>query len=469
MKNTTIKIDENTSMFRLAGPIFAELLLNILLSQVDTVMLSRYNRNSVGAVGNSNQLMMLFIIMFGVIATATGVVVSQYLGAGKTEEMDKIYSLAVIVNLVLGALLSGVLYALCPTFVDLMKVDAIQVEDAITYTKIVGGMLFLQAGFNVMNQILRCNGYTNVGLYISLTVNLINIVGNYLFLYGPLKYLNLGVAGVAISTVLARVVALIISIVVFLRFKIGHISLRFLKPFPGKLLVKMLRIGIPSAGESFAYTLYQVLLLSFINDMGASASNAKVYVNTLMSFSVVFSNAMAQANMIVTGHLVGFGKEREADRRVMKTLRTSLPVAIVIATLNWLLCPYTLILFNASETEVALVRSVLLVGILMEIGRTTNLVIINSMKAAGDVLFPVLGGMATMWSVGIGVGLLCGVVLGWGISGIFMGTMADECTRGIIMFIRWRRGSWKGKAIVKKDIAAAELSETAEENGWDNW
>ena len=105
-QNNRMEINEKTSMLVLAGPIFLELLLNILLSNVDTVMLSNYSQNAVGAVGNANQMMFMFIILFNVIAAATGVVVAQYLGAKKTENMNQIYSLAVIFNLILGILMS---------------------------------------------------------------------------------------------------------------------------------------------------------------------------------------------------------------------------------------------------------------------------------------------------------------------------------------------------------------------------
>jgi len=443
-----LEINEKTSMYLLAGPIFMELLLNILLSNVDTVMLSNYSQNAVGAVGNANQMMFLFIILFNVISGATGVVVAQYLGAGKTENMNRIYSLAVIFNLILGLLMSVVTLFAAGGLVRLLKVDVSQVGDAVLYMKIVGGFLFLQAAYNVMVQILRCHGYTRVGMYISLTVNVVNIIGNWLFLYGPLKYLNLGVGGVAISTVSARVLALLISLVIFYRLKIGKITMKVLYPFPTKILVKMLRIGIPSAGESMAYSFYQLILLSFINPMGASAANAKVYATTLMSFSVVFANAMAQATQIVTGHLIGAGREEAADKRVMKTVATALPVSVIIATINCLICPFTLRLFNCDAETLVLVRQILMVGIIIEIGRTMNLVIIGSMKAAGDVLFPVFVGLAVMWGVGISVGYSCGVLFSMGVAGVFMGTATDECVRGVIALIRWRMESWKGKSVV---------------------
>ncbi|MGN1084097.1 MAG: MATE family efflux transporter, partial [Lachnospiraceae bacterium] len=275
----------------------------------------------------------------------------------------------------------------------------------------------------------------------------------YIFLYGPLKHLQLGVAGVAISTVASRTIALVVSVLIFYRYRVGKIALNLLRPFPKKMLFRMLKIGIPSAGENMAYSFYQLVLLSFINPMGAMAVNAKLYCNTLMPVSVVFSNSLAQATQIVTGHLVGAGREDAADKRVMKTLYTSLPVAIGIAALNCLLCPLTLKLFTENTEVVPLVQQTLAVVIIMEIGRTINLVVLGSMKAAGDVLFPVVVGMLSMWGIGIGVGYGCGIGLSLGMTGVFIGTAADECARGVLALIRWRRGKWKGKAVVKGETA----------------
>ena len=178
-------------------------------------MLSHHSEIAVGAVGNSNQIMFLMILMFNIIATATSVVVAQYLGAGQHERMNMIYTLAFVVNLVAGVVLSaGFVLAKYP-IMELIRVPEQMRPDAAIYINIVGGGLFFQACYNVMLQILRCNGHAKVGMYISIAINMINIVGNYVFLYGPLRFLNLGVAGVAIATVTARAVALTASLIFF--------------------------------------------------------------------------------------------------------------------------------------------------------------------------------------------------------------------------------------------------------------
>ena len=444
------EINENTPLMTLAGPMFIEMLLSIFLNNIDTLMLSHYSELAVGAVGNANQIMSLLIMLFNIVATSTSVVAAQYLGAKKQDQMNKIYTLALMVNAFGGLAFSGVLLIAKGAILRLLKVPHEMVADANLYLTIVGGFLFLHACFCVMMQILRCNGRTKPGMYISLLINLVNIGGNYCFLYGPLKHLELGVKGVAISTVTARVVAVVLAFILFYHYKIGKISVRYIKPFPWDMLVKMFKISIPAAGENLAYSLYQMVLLAFINTMGNDSVNAKVYCSTLIAFAMVFSNASASATQIIVGHLVGAQKEEAAYKRVFASLKLSIPITIGIAMLNWLVSPYTLRLFTQNENIIRLGAMIMFADIFIEFGRCMNLTLVGSLKAAGDYLAPLIIGLITMWGLGVTVGYGLGVVVALGVGGVFFGTATDECVRGFILMYRWYKRKWIGKSLVER-------------------
>ncbi len=456
-KKKTILIDEKTPLLMLAGPMFLELFLNTMLNNVDTLMLSHYDKFAVGAVGNANTIMFMMNILFNVIATATSVVVAQYLGAKLFDKMNMIYTLAVAVNLVIGIVLSGVFCLANPLIMDFLNVSPEMRPYSMIYIYIVGGGGFLTAVFNVMLQILRCNGYTKIGMWVTFSINIFNIIGNYIFLYGPLSYLNIGVAGVAISTVAARFLAVIALLVFFYVTKTGKLSLRYLRPFPGKLLGKMIRIGLPTAGENLTYNLYQTTLLSFVNAMGNDAVTARSYCNTLISFAMIFSNACAMSTQIITGHLVGAGKSEEAYKRVFRTLRTSLPITIALASINALLCRYTLRLFTDEPNIIALGQMIMIVDIFVETGRCLNMTFVSSLKAAGAYIFPLLMGILCNWGLGLTTGYAVGVALGIGVAGIYAGTATDECIRGLIVMYYWYKKKWIGKSVVdKKDKLGLE-------------
>jgi len=452
-KNNTVIIDEKTPLLMLAGPMFLELFLNTLLNNVDTVMLSHYDEFAVGAVGNANSIMFMMNILFNVIATATSVVVAQYLGAKWYEKMNMIYTLSIVVNFCIGAALSAAFCAANPLIMDFLNVSPEMRPYSMIYIYIVGGSGFVTAVFNVMLQILRCNGYTKIGMWVTLGINIVNIIGNYLFLYGSLSSLDMGVEGVAISTVFARLLAVIVLIAFFYAKKIGKISLRYLKPFPGKLLAKMIKIGLPTAGENLTYNLYQLTLLSFVNSFGNDATNARSYCNMLISFAMIFSNACAMSTQIITGHLVGADKTEEAYKRVFKTLRTSMPITIALASINALLCRYTLHIFTDNENIIALGQMIMIVDIFIEAGRCLNMTFVSSLKAAGAYIFPLIAGIINNWGLGLTTGYIVGVQLSAGVAGIFAGTATDECIRGLVVMYYWYKKKWVGKSVVEKKTA----------------
>ena len=449
-KKNAIVIDEKTPLLMLAGPMFLELLLNTMLNNVDMLMLSHYDEYAVGAVGNANTIMFMMNILFNVIATATRVVVAQYLGAGQFDKMNMIYTLAAAVNLVIGIILSGIFCAANPLIMNFLHVSPQMRPYSMIYIYIFGGGGLLTAVFNVMLQIMRCNGYTRIGMWITFAINIINIAGNYLFLYGPLGFLKMGVAGVAISTIAARFLAVVSLIAFFYATKTGRLSLRYLKPFPGRLLVKMIKIGLPTAGEQLTYNLYQTTLLSFVNAMGNDAVNARAYCNSLISFAMIFSNACAMSTQIITGHLVGAGKEDEAYKRVFRTLRTSMPITIALASANAILCGYTLQFFTRNQNIIMLGQMIMIADIFVETGRCLNMTFVSSLKAAGAYVFPLVMGLLCNWGLGLTTGYVVGVVLGVGVAGIYAGTATDECIRGLIVMYYWYRKKWIGKSVVEK-------------------
>ncbi len=447
----------HSSVFKLAWPIFVQALLSMLLGYADTLMLSGYDQTAVGAIGNANQILGFLTLAFTVISSASGVVVAQYLGAGKKDKISQIYTVCIAFNLLLSLIISAVVYLGSDALMHLLHTPAEMMDNARSYMRIVGGFIFIQAVLDTMSRIFQSNGRTVFGMIISLGMNVINVCGNYLFLYGPLKAIGLGASGVAVSTTFSRIIGLCVAFVFFAVFIDGHISVKYLRPFPRDILFTLLRLGIPTAGENISYNISQLFVTGFVNTLGIVAINTKIYANILSNFAYLYSLSVAMATTIIVGHAVGAENYDFAYRRVNKTMRSALVVSACIACLNFLLSPVTLGFFTGNA-EIAgigsqitsLGRSVLFIAIFLEFGRTSNLVIINSLKASGDVRFPTYLGIVAMWSCTVAGGYILGIVCGFGLVGIWIAMAADEIIRGIVVAIRWKRGTWRGKSVVRK-------------------
>ena len=410
----------NQRVIKLAWPIFLQLLLGISLGYVDTIMLSNYNETAVGAIGNANQVLGFLTLAFNIISSATGIIVSQYLGAGKKKEkMNMIYTVALSFNLVLSIVISFVVFIFSRNLLEAMQVPAAMLDESDMYMRIVGGTIFTQALINAFNSIF-CKQRQNRFRY---DYRSWNEHYQYLrkcsfLLYGPLQVLGLGASGAAVSTCGSRVIAVIASVIYFYTVIKGKFSLKYLRPFPYDVLKSLLKLGIPTAGENISYDCSQLFLQAFINTMGIVAINAKIYANMLSMFTYMIALAAANATQIIVGHSVGAHDYDFAYRRVLKTLRFGMIISISVAIVNWLISPFTLGLFTGDKAVIALGSSVMFIAIILEFGRTTNLVIINSMKAAGDVKFPTALAIFSMWLLSVGLGWLLGIYFGMGLTGI---------------------------------------------------
>ena len=171
---------KNFSIVKLSWPIFIQRLLSMCLGYVDTAMVSNYSELAVGAIGNASQIIGFLTLAFSIIATATGVVVSQYLGANKTEKMDQIYTLSVFFNLVLSGLISIVVTVFSTALLNFMKLPAVMMGDAEAYMRIVGLFLFTNGVMQVFTQIFNCNGRTEIGMLIFFFINVVNTLMKYM-------------------------------------------------------------------------------------------------------------------------------------------------------------------------------------------------------------------------------------------------------------------------------------------------
>ena len=203
---------------------------------------------------------------------------------------------------------------------------------------------------DVFSQIFRNNGKTKFGMVIALSMNIINIAGNYVFLYGPLKHLNLGVRGVALSTTLSRINALVVAIILF-KYRIeGKISVKYLWPFPKEILFKLLKLGVPTAGENISYNIAQIIILMMVNSFDSVViTNTKNFATIVSNFAYLYSVSAAVATSIIVGHAVGAGEYDFAYGRVIKSLKKSLVISVAIAFVSWIISPITIGLFTNSN------------------------------------------------------------------------------------------------------------------------
>ncbi len=437
-------------VFRLSLPIFAELLLQLLVGNMDQFMISPFGPAAVAAIGNGNQVMNVVIIVLETMSAATTILLTQHIGAGR--EGDPCNEIATV-GLTLSALFSlamGLVLLCAPQAVfSVLRTPEEAFDRACLYTRIVGGGVLLQGLYIELCAILRSCTLLKEVVAVSVVMNLLNVAGNAVLINGWLGMPRLGVAGAAVSTCLSKAVGLAL-VVWTLRRKCGvRFSLRYLRPFPAKTCRRLLGIAMPSGAESLSYNVSQIFILRFINLMGTTVIATKVYASMLANVAYVYAITVAQATQILIGYLLGARKLDEVRTRVWSTLRIALVVSELLTLAIFLLCDPIYSLFTADPAIHALGRQILLVEFGLEIGRSVNIVMTRGLTTAGDVWYPVLVGIFSMWTVAVLGGWLLGRGLQWGLIGIWAAMACDECLRGGLFVLRFRRGRWREKRLVE--------------------
>lgn len=443
--------EEKNLILKLTIPLFFEFLLYILVNNVDQFMLSSYSQEAVAAVGNAGQICWVMTLFFGVCSMASVVLVSQCKGADsvKSETVlpessnteKAIYAIALIVNIILGIIVSVIcLFGIDP-ILGLLKVEpGLTYEYSKVYIQIVGGLIVFQAVENCFAAYLKSNALVKEALVISIIVNVLNVAGNAVALY----VLDWGVAGVAWSSAIARALGMLLAIIVFVR-KVGHIDLRSLKSSkPFLLLWKMIKIGGPSIGENMSYDVSQLVIMSFINPMGLATVNAKIYVAIIVEFAYLAAMASSEAMQIVEGQLIGAGKKDKAQKEVFKTQLAGLIIVEAITALLVIFSNQIIGVFPSADADVLrIARQLLFVELFLEIGRVTNIIMVRALQTAGDVNFPIFMSIIFTWCVSVLFGYIFGVKLEWGAVGIWIACASDELMRGCVLTLRFKKGGWK--------------------------
>lgn len=445
------KNQKNMTLFALTWPIFIEIFLHMLMGNADTLMLSQYSDDSVAAVGVSNQILSLIIVMFGFVATGTAILVAQHLGAEENRMAGEVSIVSIAVNLVFGILLSIALVFFSKPILLSMDLPRPLISEASSYLKIVGGFAFIQALIMTAGAIMRSYGYTKDAMYITIGMNIINVIGNYLFIFGPLGVPVLGVEGVAISTITSRMIGLIVSLIVIWKRIPSALPLGALFRLPMFHVKNLLRIGIPSAGEHLSYNGSQMVITYFMASIGTNALTTKVYAQNLMMFIFLFSVAISQGTQIIIGHMVGAKDFDSAYDRCLKSLKIAIVISLIMAGIFSLAAEPLLRIFTSNEEIISLGKTLIYLTIILEPGRSFNLVVINALRATGDVRFPVYMGILSMWGVSVTLSYILGIWFGLGLIGIWISFIADEWLRGIIMLKRWRSKVWIHKRLTQSD------------------
>ncbi|WP_322183272.1 MATE family efflux transporter [Neglectibacter caecimuris] len=439
----------NKALLALIIPLIIENALSLVVGMIDSIMVSSAGEAAVSGVSLIDTVMVLIIYLFSAMAAGGAVVAGQYLGGGDKTNAKKaagelvwINGLISIAVTVLVFILSG--WIVGNLFGDIAEDVAASAGDYLFYTAFSIPAIAL---FNAGTSIFRTMGDTKTTMKVSLLMNLLNCAGNALLIYGC----SIGVAGAAISTLIARWAAAVLLIALLLNQKRElSIERSFRHHFNWSLFRQIARVGIPGGIENGIFQVGKIALVGLAATFGTTAITANAVTQTLASIEVIPGGAVQLAIATVISRCVGAGEIEQAKYYNRRLILFTALANLGLGTLMYLGLPLILGLYTLSAETAALIGSMFLWHTIGAVSLwPMAFVQTAALRAAGDVKYPMLMSIVSMWVFRfVGAYLLC-YGLNLGAVGIWISmAMLDWGFRAVVYALRWKSGKWESMKVI---------------------
>ncbi|MCI8848076.1 MAG: MATE family efflux transporter [Oscillibacter sp.] len=438
----------NQDLRRLIVPLIIEQLLAITVGLCDSLMVSQVGEAAISAVSLVDSVNVLLVNAFAALATGGAVIAGQYLGRREMEKAGH-SGAQLLLFMIEASLLVMALFYLGKGFI--LHVVFGQVEPDVaayadTYFVIVEASIPFLAVYNAGAALFRMMGNSQISMWVSLLMNLINVGGNAWLIFG----LGMGVEGVAIPTLVSRMFAAA-SILVLLRRKDLPLKIdRFTLKHDPYVVKNILRFGVPNGMESSMFQLGKILLLSTVSVLGTASVAANAIGNTFATFHCMPGLAIGLAIVTVVSRCVGagdIGKARFYTKKLMKL--TYLFMGICIAITLIVMSP-VLRLYNVSQEAENYARQIIWFhGIAGAVFWPMAFALPNALRAAGDTRFTLVASSVSMWTMRVGFGILLGRFWGMGVVGIWVAMFFDWLLRIALFVPRFHGHKWETMGLAK--------------------
>ncbi|WP_086253178.1 MATE family efflux transporter [Campylobacter sp. P091] len=432
------------SLKALSVPIFFELFLRYLSLIINTLMVAAHSNFLVGAMGAGNQILDIFITIFTFLSIGCSVVITQAIGARDKILARKAIHQSLFLNSILGLICAAGIVWHGELILELMNVPKELMAQSSIYLYMLGICLFFDAVGIVLASIIRVYNRAYSVMFVTILMDGVTLIGNYYVL----NFTQSELFGVGLSTIIGRVVAIIILIFILIYI------LKFIPKFSEfiklerAVINKIIKIGGWSAGENLLWIVQYTIAFGFVASLGKENLSVQTIYFQISLFIMLIGQAISVANEIIIGKLVGAKKLQIAYKHTWRALYVSVLASFLVAFTSFLAQDETMNALNLNPSLKELMIPLFTLSIFLEVARTFNIIMVNSLRASGDAKFCFFSGVVFMFGVSLPVGYILCFNFGLGILGVWIGFCADEALRGFTNSWRWKSKKWQTKAVV---------------------
>lgn len=430
----------------MAWPAILESFFTALAGLIDSLMVSAMGSYAVAAVGLTTQPKFLGLSLFIAANVAISALVARRKGEGKREEANRIFGTFLVFILVMATLFSVMLVVFADPIIRFCGSEDLTHDSAVLYFRIImGGMIFncIQMG---VNSAQRGAGNTRITMRTNLVSSSVNIVANYLLIEGHFGFPAWGIRGAAIATVLGTVVASIMSLAsVWKRDNFVSIPLIFkekLKP-TFEALKNIIKVGYSVFAEQVLMRIGFMLTAIMAADQGTAAMAAHQVGMNIMGLSFSFGDGLQATAVALIGYSLGANQPEKAKDYGRTCRMIGGVISVALAVLYFFGARPLMTLFFREEKDIIDIGvKIMYVIIFVVVLQIAQVIYMGSLRGAGDTLYTAIASAFSVTVMRTLGSYIFGYTLGFGITGIWVGVVADQLSRYIFASIRFRQGKW---------------------------
>jgi putative MATE family efflux protein len=424
-------------------PALVELMLATLFNMVDMVMVGNVGTVALAAVGIANQPNMLILSVFQSLNVGTMALVARFTGTNDHRSRRLVLQQTLIISLLLGTICSVLGYSLAQKVVVFMGAEPEVVAPATSYFAVTSiGAFFVSVTMGI-GAALRGAGDTVTPMRYNLIANFLNVIGNYILIFGKLGFPALGVTGAALSTTISRGLAMAMALYAVYRSD-SLFSLSTYKKFKVdlKIIKRILGIGLPSGIEQLILRTGQIEFTRTVSGLGTTVFAAHQIGISLMGLSFAPNQAFGMAATTLVGQSLGAGLPDAAEKFGLRTRRLGMLVAASVTTLFFFFGKQIAGLYT-NDLQVALMAAAALkVLAIMQPLQSTQFILAGALRGAGDTRWPLYATMIGIWGIRVAFAKLF-IGMGFGLLGAWTANFLDQTFRSIFIYTRYNSEHWK--------------------------
>ncbi|MFD3158844.1 MATE family efflux transporter (plasmid) [Haloimpatiens sp. FM7330] len=435
----TIKI-----IMSLAIPVIIENILQVLLGTTDTYFAGKLNSNAIAGVGVTNLIMNIYIAFFTAVGIGTTTIVSRNIGLNQPDTAANAVKQSIILTVGISLIIGIISYIFAKPILTILGVKPEVLIYALPYFKTIAVPSVFLCLMLVLSSALRGAGDTKTPMVVTMIANLINIVLDYILIFGFYNFKGLGILGGGLATTISRIIASIILLITLSKGK-TVIKLNGIRKWKidKKLLLSISKIGIPAGVEKLIMRFGQLVYGSIIIDLGTSSYVAHNVAGTIESYSYLPAMGFGIAAATLVGNNLGANKPEESKKYALVSNFLSTILMVIMGIFFFITAPYLAALFTKDKEVQQLVVSVLRIIALFQPFLSLTMVISSSLQGAGDTKFPMYSTFIGIWGIRVVLGYLFAIIFKWGLVGIWLAYSFDITIRGIMLLLRFLNDKWK--------------------------